>query len=109
MKTTINIHDFREAFRLAGRQNQFSRDGFEDLFEYLEQYEDDCGVELELDVIAICCDFSEDSWKNIADDYCIDLDGCADDEERIEAVRAFLEDEGALVGENDGDFVYRNI
>lgn len=109
MKQSVNFYAFLDAFRACGRDGQFSHWALETLFDHLEQYEDDCGVELELDVVAICCDFSEDSWKNIADDYCIDLDGCADDEERIEAVRAFLEDEGALVGENDGDFVYRNI
>jgi hypothetical protein len=29
------------------------------LFEYLEQYEDDCGTELDFDPVAIRCDFTE--------------------------------------------------
>jgi hypothetical protein len=29
------------------------------LFAYLESYEEDCGVEIELDPIAICCEWAE--------------------------------------------------
>jgi hypothetical protein len=45
------------------------------LFDYLEEYEDSTGEELELDVIAICCEFTEfenldDFWDNYdEDDY----------------------------------------
>jgi hypothetical protein len=45
----------------------------------------------------------------IADGYSIDLDGCEDDEEKAERVREHLEDNGALVGEVSGGFVYRDF
>jgi predicted ArsR family transcriptional regulator len=108
MKQTINVYQFRDAFR-AIRPNNFSYEGLGVLFEYLEQYEEDTGEEMELDVIAICCDFSEDTWQNIAQNYRIDLSDCEDDEDRKEAVKTWLEDEGALVGEGDEGFVYRNV
>ena len=59
MKQTINSYDFIEAFRTHGRQNQFSYEGLHALFEYLEEMEDGMGEEMELDVIALCCDYSE--------------------------------------------------
>jgi hypothetical protein len=59
MKTTINRYDFVEAFRACGRETQFTRPALFALFDYLEDYEDSCGVELELDPIGICCDWAE--------------------------------------------------
>jgi len=108
MKTTVSLYDFRDAFQRI-RPTNFTYEGLEALFDYLEQYEQDCGQELELDVISICCDFSEDTWINIAEYYSINLEGCDNDEERMEKVKEYLEDEGAFVGEVEGGFVYRNL
>ena len=58
MKQTINQYDFTEAFRNI-RPDNFSYQGLIALFDYFEEYEDDIGEEIELDVIAICCEFSE--------------------------------------------------
>jgi len=107
MKTTVSLYDFRDAFRACGRADQFSYEGLEVLFDYLEQYEDDTGEELELDVIALCCDFYEDTTESIAANYSVDLTDCEDEDEKAEAVREYLEDNGALVGEVTGGFVYR--
>ena len=59
MKQSISVSDFRDAFRDMGRGDQFSYAGLGALYEYLEQYEEDSGIEIELDVIALCCDFTE--------------------------------------------------
>ena len=59
MKKTINIYDFREAFHKAGRGNQFTYDGLTALFEYIEEYEEATGEEIELDIIGLCCDYTE--------------------------------------------------
>ena len=107
MKTTVSLYDFREAFRTMGRAEQFSYEGLEVLFDYLEQYEEDTGEELELDVVALCCDYYEDTVEAIADNYSIDLTDCDDEDEQAETVREYLEDNGALVGEVTGGFVYR--
>lgn len=58
MKQTINIHQFRDSFQ-AQRPNQFSYSALSALFDYLEELERDLGYEIELDVIALCCDWSE--------------------------------------------------
>lgn len=107
MKTSVSLYDFREAFRACGRAENFSHEGLEVLFDYLEEYEESTGEELELDVIALCCDFYEDTVEDIARSYSIDLTDCEDEDERAEAVREYLEDNGAFVGEVTGGFVYR--
>ncbi len=70
MKQSVDLRIFRESFRTIRRQNQFSWQGLEALFDYLKELEDDIGDELELDVIALCCDFSEhDSACEAAREY----------------------------------------
>jgi hypothetical protein len=59
MKQTVQEQDFLDAFRAYGRAAQFTRAGLIALFDYLEELEGDTGEEQELDVIALCCDWSE--------------------------------------------------
>ena len=106
MKQTIGFREFCQAFEQLRPQN-FSGEGLGVLWDYLEQHETDTGVDLELDVIAICCDFSEDDWESIAQSYSIDLSGLDSDEYKIQAVADYLMDEGAYVGHVEGGFVYR--
>ena len=109
MKTTVNFSDFCDAFRSMNRNENFSYEGKRALFDYLEEYEDSTGVELELDVIALCCEYNEDHWQDIADNYRINLAECDedDDESKIDCVREYLEYHTQLVGELDnGCFVY---
>jgi hypothetical protein len=70
MKKTINYYDFRAEFRAFGREEQFTRQGLKALFDYLEELGDDCGEEIELDVIALCCEFVEyDSLEDFHSEY----------------------------------------
>ncbi len=67
MKQTINLSDFRDAFQKI-RPNNFSYEGLEVLFDYLEECEQG-GEELELDVIALCCDYTERDIKDVLKEY----------------------------------------
>ena len=106
MKTTVSKHEFRQAFSDAGRSKQFSHEALDVLFEYFEQFENDTGEEIELDVVAICCGYAEETVDEIINSYRIDLDDCDDDDEKMDAVRSFLEKETVLVGETSDGFVY---
>ena len=109
MKSTVYLHDFREAFRQADRKTHFSYDGLEILFDYLEELERDMGEEIELDVIALCCDYAEASPEEIADYYSIDTKGLSEDEIPYR-VQEFLEEKGVFVGATDhGQFIYRQF
>jgi hypothetical protein len=108
MKTTVNFSEFRDSFQQI-RPDNFSYEGLRHLFSWLEQYEEDTGEEVELDVIAICCDFSEDTFQNIADQYDFDLSQYETDEEKQEAVADYLSDQGVYVGEAGECIIYRNF
>ena len=58
MKQTVYFDDFYDAFRNI-RPDNFSDNGLYALFNYLEDLERETGEELELDVVALCCDYSE--------------------------------------------------
>ena len=58
MYETINFSQFCDSFS-EDRKNQFSYNGKKALFEYLEQYEEETGAEIELDIIALCCEYAE--------------------------------------------------
>lgn len=105
MKTTVSKYDFERAFVDAGRKDNFSHEALGLLFDYFEQYEEDSGSEVELDVIALCCEYSEDCHDDIISNYRIDVDGM-DEGEKIDAVREYLEENTQLVGETVSGFVY---
>ena len=70
MKMTVYESDFHSAFIEMGRQNNFSHAGRRALFEYFEHYEEETGEEIELDVVALCCDYTEyESLDDFAEQY----------------------------------------
>lgn len=65
MKISINREEFVQLFNSCGRENQFSPLGRRKLFDYLEEYEESTGESLDVDIIALCCDYSEIEVKDI--------------------------------------------
>jgi len=99
MKKTVNFSDFCDAFVDAGRDN-FSYEGKKALFDYFEELESDCGEEIELDVIAFCCEYSEyESVQEVMDQYSIRFEdlGLDDDDEVLEALEEYLRDRTQVV------------
>ena len=110
MKTTVTFSDFVDAFRQAGRKGTFSYDGLRALFDHLEEIEQDTGEEIELDPIALCCDYAEDDAVSIAGQYGIDLSDCEDGDDKEEAVQDYLEENTDLIASLPGGvFVYRQF
>ena len=105
MKTTVYLSDFVQAFR-ALRPDNFSYEGLEQLFDYLTSYEEDGGEELELDVIALCCEYSEEHYTDIAANYDVDIEGLDEDEAK-QAVMDYLCDNTSVIGEANDSFIYQ--
>lgn len=102
MHITVNSFNiFENEFHACGRQDQFSREALRILFNYLEQCEEDTGESIELDVVALCCDYTEMGWRDVAECYRVDLSHCDDDAEREDEIRAYLQDHTTLCGEFD--------
>lgn len=102
MITTVYFSDFVDAFRKMDRYDAFGYDALRVIYDYFEELDPD----FELDVIAICCEYAVNDWETIAQEYDIDLSECADDEEKEEAVREYLEQQTQILGETKDGFVY---
>ena len=106
MQQSVTFSQFVDAFRDMGRYDQFGYKALRVLFDYFEQYEQECDTIVELDVIAICCEYAVATWEEIADDYRIDLDGCDDDDEKEAAVMDYLNDNTFVCGTCTDGIVY---
>lgn len=58
MIKTITFCDFCDSFSDSYKDN-FTYNGKRALFDYLEQYEEDTGTQIELDTVALCCEYTE--------------------------------------------------
>ena len=59
MKQTIGLDEFRTAFHRMGRGDNFSYEGLEEIYNYYEENYPD----FEMDVIGICCEWTEHDSK----------------------------------------------
>lgn len=108
MKTTVTSHQFVEVFRACGRESQFSRAALFALFEYLEEYENSTGEEIELDPIGICCEWAEySSAREAAEEYGFEPDG-DDDDAREKSALDWLREKTQVV-EFDGGLVVQQF
>lgn len=98
MKQTINFTQFVDAFNKAGRYGQFTYRGLETLFDYLGQYEQDTGEELELDVIGLCCEYAQNSVDELIEMYSMTPDKDLTEEELLEFVLDVINDNSIVVG-----------
>lgn len=107
------------------RTTNFSYAGLNALFDYLAEYEEDTGEELELDVIALCCDFTE--YANVQE-FAAAYDARylvwdvepeeADEEEGTEAVEGEIDygatldrirEETTVIDIDGGSFIIQNF
>ena len=87
-----------------GRGDAFGYNGWEAIGEHLEQLSDDIGQDVEVDIVGICCDYSmaegADEWFCEHAQYAaIDPEEWEDmnEEEKIEAIRDYLEENTMVV------------
>lgn len=71
MIKTLTFSDFIDEWNnWEDRKNTFSYEGKKALFDYLEEYENDSGEKVELDIIALCCEYTEyDSLEDLQASY----------------------------------------
>ena len=117
MHITVDSFMFVEAFRRMGRENQFSREALEALFEYIENYEEDTGSRVELDVVGLCCEFTEYTTAvEAASDYGFTSELEAEEynspedfeEAREDEAREWLEDRTTVIS-FDGGLIIKNF
>lgn len=69
MHQQITFSMFCDEFRSHDKNEQFTYQGKRHLFDYLEQYEEDCDTPYELDILELCCEYSEDDLASVLERY----------------------------------------
>ena len=107
----ISLNEFEEEFREYNRANNFSYEGKEALFYYLEEIEESCDTKIELDIIALCCEYTEyEDINEYLDNYDTDIE--KEDYEDIEdfnkAVMEELNDKTTVIMIDDESFIIQD-
>ncbi len=98
MKQTINFSQFCDAFKDMNGDNNLTYDGKRALYDYLEEYEDATGEEVELDVIALCCEYTEyENLEELQENY-TDIDSMEE-----------LEDHATVIKVDDDRFIIQDF
>ena len=85
MKITLSNSEALEIAKKMDRLHQFGYEGWELLIEYMEELEEMQEEEIEFDVIAICCDYSEyETKKELLENY--DYETIEEIEEQTEII-----------------------
>jgi hypothetical protein len=85
---------FKDEFK-AIRPDNFTNEGLSALYEWLTELEEDTGEPMELDVIAICCDFSEEPLQDVLDNY------------RLESLEELQDNTMVIAVLDNGNVVYQ--
>lgn len=68
LKKNISFGEFCDAFYSSDTyKNSFSYEGKKALFDYLEQYSEDTGEDIEFDLVALACEYTE--YEDLGDFY----------------------------------------
>ncbi len=88
---------FRDRFHACGRGDQYTYEGFDVIFDWLENQEGDC----ELDVIAICSDIVEMEEDEIVKEY---------DLEKVDEIEDYLCKNTTFIGKTYVDtYIFYNF
>lgn len=94
---TIDKQRFINEFAATNRADNFSIEALEALFDYYDDLSEDTGESFELDVISICCDWSEVNLEDAINEYSHLLDEdelaeCEDDDDKMDYGESVLSD-----------------
>jgi len=98
VETIDNKYQLRDRF-ISYDRNYYSLEGYEAILEYFNEFEND----IELDVIAICCDFNEVTFEEFVNDYSVDIN---EDETEEEAVINYLDNNAGFYQILDDTVIY---
>ena len=112
MKITINESKFLDQFRLQGRSDEFSSNALRALYNHLEEvFGEDSEYEYDLDVIGLCCEFTEyenalDAAKNYSAFFTSEED--LNEEEQKRQALQFLSKRTTII-HFDGGIIIQNF
>ena len=103
----INPSNLYHMATRMNRGNNFGYNGWRAIGEYLESLSDDLGEDLEVDIVAICCEYAmaesaDDAFMQFSHEHGIDLPTMEewqelDEEEKLETIEEFLQNESSVI------------
>lgn len=111
IKNELNVADVVKMFNDWGRGANFTYEGIEALLDMLEMcYTDEQGA-IDLDIIGLCCDFTESTPSELLSDfsYVDDLSQDLDDDENLEIVMDYLSNNTTVWELENGNVLYANF
>lgn len=103
----FDLYDFKDEFERYDRGDNFSDEALEELYNYY----DDLGEPYELDVIEICCNWTEyENLEEYAKEYMNEsgFEGIEDDDEKEEIITDNLENNTYFIRLNNGSILIQN-
>ena len=108
MRKTLTTYEIATEL-ILDENAMWTRRGAFALAEYLEQLEEDIGEEMELDVVALRCEYSEyESLEDFATDHFGSMYGKGVNKDEPKDLREYIEDNGTLI-EFDGGIIVQNF
>lgn len=109
----ISQSEFIRQFAQMNRENQFSYNGKCALYDYLTDLEEDTIQKIELDIIALCCEYAEfKNLKEYLENYSTDINKSDFEEENDfnaekyeEAVLKEIQEKTTLIKVDDESFI----
>ena len=96
------------------RADSFGYDGWNAIGEHLEQLSEDIGKDIEIDIVAICCDYAiaesaEDWWEEHGPYSNIDPEEWEEmaEDEKLQAIEDYLNDRTSVVVCEDGLIIWQ--
>ena len=107
MKITVTENIFIDTMR-AIRPDNFSYEGLQSLFAFLDDYGQGLDYEQELDPIEICCTFSQCSLKEFKEAYSVEVE---EGQSLFEAVESYISKNGFWYDfvEGNQEVVFENL
>lgn len=99
---TVNQYQIIDIVNKHDRLDNFGYQGWLKLFDHIEQESEDTGQNIEVDIVAWCCEYNmHESPQEVFDNHSTGIDYVdwlgMDDEEKLEAICEFLADNTTLV------------
>ena len=114
---TVNASDLYHLACRMSRGKNFGYNGWKAIGDYLEDLSNDTGEDIEIDIIAICCEYSmaesaDDAYMQYDHLHGVDLPGEEDwedmtEEEKLETIEAFLQKNTSVVTCQDSLIVWQ--
>lgn len=111
IKNELNVADVVKMFNDWGRGANFTYEGIEALLDMLEACSTDDHDVIDLDIIGLCCDFTESTPFDLMHNfnYVDGLDDTLDDEENLEIVMDYISNNTTVWELENGNILYANF